>query len=57
VTEERDILKSRDGLKPAASQPNRQAFGYRFEGDVPAPVHKAFKDFSAAMDSASTVHR
>ena len=33
---------------------SRQAFGYKFEADSPIAVHKAFQDFSSAVDAAKS---
>ena len=44
------VLRNYQGFNPIDSRANRKAFGYRFEAGAPVPVHKAFQDFSGAVD-------
>lgn len=45
------VFRNRSSLNPEQTSPRRKAFGYRFDGDAPVPVHTAFQEFTAEIDS------
>lgn len=49
-------FRNRESLNPSETGPRRKAYGYRFEAETPVAVHKAFQDFSAAVDESKETY-